>query len=53
MSLHYPDLKSLLRAVKDIGANSVGEGARAGLFGRSAWQQVQAAYELSLIHILA
>jgi len=45
LSLHYPDLKSLLRAVKDIGANSVGEGARAGLFGRIAWQQVQAAYE--------
>jgi malonyl-CoA O-methyltransferase len=45
ISLHYPDLKSLLRAVKDIGANSVGEGARTGLFGRSAWQQVQAAYE--------
>jgi hypothetical protein len=37
-----------LRAVKDIGANSVGEGARAGLFGRSAWQQVQAAYESSI-----
>jgi malonyl-CoA O-methyltransferase len=45
ISLHYPDLKSLLRAVKDIGANSVGEGARSGLLGRSAWQQVQAAYE--------
>lgn len=45
VSLHYPDLKALLRAVKDIGANSVGRGARAGLFGRSAWQQVQAAYE--------
>lgn len=43
--LHYPDLKSLLRAVKDIGAHSVGDGARAGLFGRLAWQRVQAAYE--------
>ncbi|SBT07251.1 Malonyl-(acyl-carrier protein) O-methyltransferase [Candidatus Accumulibacter aalborgensis] len=42
---HYPDLKSLLRAIKDIGANSVGDGARSGLFGRRAWQQVQAAYE--------
>ncbi len=45
ISLHYPNLKALLRAVKDIGANSVGDGARAGLFGRGAWQQVQVAYE--------
>lgn len=45
ISLHYPDLKTLLRAVKDIGANSVGEGARSGLLGRAAWQQVQIAYE--------
>ncbi|HRD94367.1 malonyl-ACP O-methyltransferase BioC [Accumulibacter sp.] len=43
--LHYPDLKTLLRAIKEIGANSVGEGARNGLLGRSAWQRVQAAYE--------
>lgn len=43
--LHYPDLKTLLHAVKAIGANSVGDGARTGLFGRRAWQQVQAAYE--------
>jgi hypothetical protein len=45
INMHYPDLKTLLRAVKDIGANSVGEGARSGLLGRSAWQRVQAAYE--------
>lgn len=45
MRLHYADLKTLLRAVKDIGANSVGEGARSGLLGRAAWQRVQAAYE--------
>lgn len=43
--IHYPDLKALLRAVKDIGANSVGQGARGSLFGREAWQRVQAAYE--------
>lgn len=42
----YPDLKSLLRSVKDIGAHTVGEGARAGMLGRGAWQQVQAAYEV-------
>jgi len=45
MDLHYPNLKTLLRAVKDIGANTVGEGARSGLLGHSAWQRVQAAYE--------
>jgi malonyl-CoA O-methyltransferase len=45
INMHYPDLKTLLRAVKGIGANSVGEGARSGLLGRSAWQRVQAAYE--------
>lgn len=45
ISLPYPDLKSLLRAVKAIGANAVGEGARSGLLGRAAWQRVQAAYE--------
>ncbi|MEF8698363.1 MAG: malonyl-ACP O-methyltransferase BioC [Candidatus Accumulibacter sp. UW26] len=45
LRLHYPDLKTLLRAVKDIGANSVGEGRRSGLLGRHAWQQVEAAYE--------
>ncbi|WP_313951460.1 malonyl-ACP O-methyltransferase BioC [Accumulibacter sp.] len=45
INLHYPDLKRLLRAIKEIGANSVGDGARSGLLGRGAWQQVQAAYE--------
>ena len=45
VSQHYPDLGSLLRAVKDIGANAVGNGARSGMLGRRAWQRVQAAYE--------
>ena len=45
VSEHYPDLASLLRAVKDIGANAVGDGARSGMLGRRAWQRVQAAYE--------
>jgi len=43
--VHYPDLKALLRAVKDIGASSVGDGARSGMFGRQAWSRVQTAYE--------
>ncbi len=44
-TVHYPELKSLLRAVKDIGAHNVGEGARSGMMGRTAWGKVQAAYE--------
>jgi len=43
--VHYPDLKTLLRAVKAIGAQNVGEGARSGMMGRTAWQQLEAAYE--------
>jgi malonyl-CoA O-methyltransferase len=45
MTLHYPDLKTLLRAVKAIGANAVGDGARTGLMGRTAWQALETAYE--------
>ena len=43
--IYYPDLKTLLRAVKAIGAHNVGEGGRNGMMGRAAWQQVEAAYE--------
>lgn len=45
-AVFYPDLKSLLRAVKDIGAQHVGEGGRTGMLGRGAWARVQAAYEV-------
>ena len=44
-AIYYPDLKTLLRAVKAIGAHNVGEGGRSGMMGRAAWQQVEAAYE--------
>ena len=44
-AVHYPNLKTLLRSVKDIGAHNVGEGARSGMMGRHAWQQLEAAYE--------
>lgn len=43
--VHYPDLKTLLRAVKAIGAQNVGEGGRSGMMGRVAWQKLEAAYE--------
>ncbi len=44
-TVHYPELKTLLRAIKAIGANKVGAGARRGMMGRAAWQKVEAAYE--------
>lgn len=44
-AVFYPDLKALLRAVKDIGAHTVGDGARTGMLGRGAWQRVEATYE--------
>ncbi|HMW16822.1 MAG TPA: malonyl-ACP O-methyltransferase BioC [Accumulibacter sp.] len=44
-NIHYPDLKTLLKAIKAIGANSVGEGARGSLLGKRAWHDVQNAYE--------
>ena len=45
LTLHYPELKTLLRAVKAIGANAVGAGARSGMMGRTAWRALEAAYE--------
>ena len=44
-TVYYPDLKTLLRAVKAIGAQNVGEGGRSGMMGRTAWLQLEAAYE--------
>lgn len=43
--IYYPDLKSLLRAIKAIGAQNIGDGSRSGMMGRSAWSEVEAAYE--------
>ena len=42
---HYPDFKSLLQAVKAIGANQVGAGRRPGLLSRSAFQRAELACE--------
>ena len=44
-TVHYPDLKTLLRAVKAIGAQNVGAGGRRAMMGRAAWQQLETAYE--------
>jgi len=45
ITLHYPDLRQLLGAVKAIGANALGAGRRPGMMGRTAWQALTAAYE--------
>ena len=44
-TVYYPDLKSLLRSIKAIGAQNVGAGGRSGMMGRSAWLKVEEAYE--------
>ena len=44
-TVHYPELKTLLRAVKAIGAQNVGAGGRRTMMGRDAWQRLEAAYE--------
>lgn len=42
---YHPDLKTLLRTLKSLGANQVGANRRPGLFGRQVWQAVEARYE--------
>jgi malonyl-CoA O-methyltransferase len=44
-TVHYPDLKTLLHAVKAIGAHNVGEGGRNGMMGCDAWKKLETAYE--------
>ena len=44
-TFYYPDLKTLLRALKAIGANNVGEGMRSGMMGHQAWKMLENAYE--------
>lgn len=41
----YPDFKTLLRAVKAIGANQVGEGQRTSLMSRGTFIRAEAAFE--------
>lgn len=42
---HYADLRSLLRAVKAVGANQIGDRRRNGLMSRSAFARLEAAWE--------
>lgn len=45
LTLTYPDLKALMIDLKGLGAHNSASGRRRGLFGKSAWARVQAAYE--------
>jgi malonyl-CoA O-methyltransferase len=42
---HYSDFKTLLRAVKAIGANQLGDGRRTSLMSRATFRAAEAAYE--------
>lgn len=44
-TVYYPDLKTLLKAVKAIGANQLGDGRRTSLMSRHAFKQAEAAFE--------
>ena len=46
---HYPDFRSLLKAVKAVGANQVGDGRRTSLLGREAFRRAEAAAEASRV----
>ncbi|HIJ21732.1 MAG TPA: malonyl-ACP O-methyltransferase BioC [Gammaproteobacteria bacterium] len=44
-TLTYPDVMSLMRDLKGLGATNVNPGRRAGLMGRSVLQQLEAVYQ--------
>lgn len=44
-TLTYPDLRSLMRDLRAIGAQNASTGRSRGLTGRGRWQRVEAAYE--------
>lgn len=45
ITVTYPDLKGVLRELKEIGAHTVLEGGRSGLMGRREWQRLTENYE--------
>jgi len=44
-TIYFPDLTSLLKSVRGIGANQVGQERRRTLMGKDAWKSVQKRYE--------
>lgn len=45
LTLYRPDLHSILRELKAIGANTVGSRRRRGMLSRAGWQAVERRYE--------
>lgn len=45
LTLTYADLRSLMRDLKGIGAHNAAADRQRGLFGKSAWARLEAAYE--------
>ena len=43
--VYYPDVKSLLQALKAIGAHTVAQHGMKGMMGKTRWQQLQSNYE--------
>ncbi len=46
LTLTYPDLKTLMRDLKGIGAHNAASTRRRGLLGKTAWSRLEQAYEL-------
>ena len=44
-TVFFPDLRQLLKSVKNIGANQLGEGRRTSLMSRRHFEQAESAYE--------
>ena len=45
LTAHYPSVRSVLQALKNVGANRVGPGARTTPLGRAGWARLEQAYE--------
>lgn len=45
LTAHYPSVRAVLQALKAVGANHVGPGARPALLGRAGWARLEQAYE--------
>jgi malonyl-CoA O-methyltransferase len=45
LTLTYSDLKSLMRDLKGVGAHNAATSRPRGMMGKSAWRQLEAAYE--------
>lgn len=45
VTLHYPNLKTLLRSIKAVGANHINANGRSGLMSRRQWNTLEHAYE--------